>query len=518
MKSISNRKKTFPGIIKKTTLVSMFLFSMASFSVHAAIDHNLDKIAYTPHHIKPNMPLTAPSGFSPALIKVAYGLNLISQQGAGQTIGIIDAYDNPNAESDLGVFSSTFGLPACTTANGCFSKVYASGSQPSGDTGWGLEMSLDVQWAHAIAPLAKIMLVEAADASLSSLLTAIQVAVQRGANVISMSWGAGEFSTESSYDSYFNVPNVSFTASSGDSGSGVIWPSASAYVIGTGGTSLTTTSSGSYVSETAWSGSGGGISAYVARPSYQANYANKNNPNNMRGIPDVSSVSDPNTGLSVYDSYGYGGWLVVGGTSAAAPFWAGVIAVTNSAAASKLPSLNTLLYQAATTSYSTAYHDITSGGNGSCGAVCNAGPGYDYVTGLGTPQSPNLVKIITGGGGSCVRSNPTISYSPNTTQTIQQNASVTINFQIRNNDSTACSGSNFSMTTTTSSSLIKSALSNASFALAPQGTATGYMIIKASNVAVIGQTYSATATLKDAANSRSTSFTSQVLIGNPLRK
>ncbi len=394
MKLTSYQSKCFPGIIKKTALVSMFLFSMTSFSAHALIDHNLERIAHSPHIIKPNTSLTAPSGFTPAQITTAYGLNLISQKGAGQTIAIIDAYDNPNVESDLGVFSTHFGLPACTTANGCFKKVYASGTQPTGDEDWGLEMSLDVQWAHAMAPLAKIMLVEATDSSLGSLLTAIQVAVQKGANVVSMSWGAREFSTETSYDTYFNVPNVSFTASSGYSGNDVMWPSVSAYVIGTGGTTLTTTSTGTYVSETAWSGSGGGISAYVARPSYQANYANKNNPTHMRGTPDVSSVADP--GLSVYDSYGYGGWLVVGGTSAAAPTWAGIIAVTNSAASTKLPSLNTLLYQAATTSYSTAYHDIKTGSNGSCGPVCTARPGYDYVTGLGTAQSQNLVKIITG--------------------------------------------------------------------------------------------------------------------------
>jgi len=300
------------------------------------------------------------------------------------------------------MFTSTFNLPACTTANSCFTKIYASGSQPVGDPGWGLEMSLDVQWAHAIAPLAKIILVEATNNTIDSLLHAVQVAVQHGANVVSMSWASGEFPTQTLYDTYFNVDNVSFTASSGDAGAGVLWPASSAYVIGTGGTSLTTTAQGNYISETAWSGSGGGISAFVPLPSYQANFANKNNPGNMRGIPDVSFVSDPDTGLSVYDSYGYGGWLVVGGTSAAAPSWAGIIAVTNSASSTKLPSLNSLLYQAATTSYSTAYHDIITGVNGPCGPVCTAQPGYDYITGLGTPQSSNLVKIITGSSYSSI--------------------------------------------------------------------------------------------------------------------
>lgn len=505
---------------KKLSILGSIIFLSGSLYANTVPlnDINLNKIAHPPHRIKPNTPFTAPSGFSPAQIQRAYGLSLLPQQGAGQTIAIVDAYDNPNAEADLGVFSATFGLPSCTTANGCFKKIYAAGSQPPGDPGWGLEIALDIQWAHAAAPQAKILLVEASSASLGALLQAVQVAVQNGANVISMSWGAGEFSTEAQYDSYFNVPNVNFTAASGDNGTGIIWPSVSPYVIAVGGTSLQTDSTGNYINESAWAGSGGGLSKFIKMPAYQANFATQYNPNGMRGIPDVSMVADPNTGLSVYDTYGYNGWLVVGGTSASSPLWAGVIAVTNSASSTKLPSLNALLYDAATKSYSTNYHDIITGSNGSCGPVCTARPGYDYVTGIGTPQVQNLVKTITGGGGgTCTRANPTVTFFPNTIQTIQQNNSVTINFTVQNNDTSICAPSTFTFNQTVNSSLIKAALNTFSMQIPGGGSGSGYMIVKASNVAVIGATYNATVNIKDTLN-RTTSFTSSVLIGNPFGK
>ncbi len=358
--------------------------------------------AYPPYHIKPNTQTLLPGGYSPAQMRQGYGFSSISAQGAGQVIGIVDAFDNPNIEADLGVFSSTFNLPACTTANGCFQKIYAAGTQPPGDTGWGTEMALDVEWAHAIAPQAKIMLVEAADNSFNSLFTAIEVALQKGATVISMSWGGGEFSTESQFDSTFNVPGVAFTASSGDSGSGVIYPSASPYVIAVGGTSLFLDSLGNYMNETAWSGSGGGLSAFEAVPGYQSSFPIPNNPNNLRGIPDVSYNADPNTGVSVYDSYGQGGWLIVGGTSAGAPQWAALIAVAKSSATQPVLSVNSLLYTLAKQNYNGLFHDITSGTNGSCGYYCTARVGYDYVTGIGSPMGSTLIPAIAGnnsGGG-----------------------------------------------------------------------------------------------------------------------
>ncbi len=376
---------------------------LTAFNAHAMPANNTitgDNIrAIAPYRIKPNTPSFLPSGFSPAQIIKAYTINSIPNQGAGQTIAIVDAYDDPNAEADLGVFSTTFGLPACTTANGCFKKVYGSGTQPTGDTGWGVEISLDVQWVHAIAPLAKIILVEAASNSFTDLFQAINVAVQNGASVVSMSWGGGEFSGETSYDSTFNVPNVTFTASTGDNGTGILYPAISPNVIGCGGTTLTLDSSGNYSSETAWSGSGGGISAYEPEPSYQSGLPIPNNPNKLRGVPDVSYNADPNTGVSVYDSYGQNGWMVIGGTSAAAPQWAALIAIAKASATSSLTNINSTLYTLAKSNYSGLYHDVTSGSNGSCGTNCTAQVGYDYVTGIGSPKAAALVQALTGSGG-----------------------------------------------------------------------------------------------------------------------
>lgn len=194
-----------------------------------------------------------------------------------------------------------------------------------------------------------------------------------------MSWGGSEFSGESVYDSYFNHSGVTYVASSGDSGSGVEWPAVSPYVVGVGGTTLTTLADGTYSGETAWSGSGGGQSAYVAEPSYQAGFQSSG----MRQMPDVAFGTDPNSGVAVFDStrfQGHSGWWVVGGTSVGAPCWAGLFALSGQ-------SGDSLLYSLAASAYGADYHDIVSGSNG----AHSAGPGYDMVTGLGTPQANNLV-------------------------------------------------------------------------------------------------------------------------------
>ncbi len=340
---------------------------------------------------------------SPARTRHAYGFDLLSNQGAGQTIGIVDAYDDPNIESDLGVFNTTFGLPACTTSNGCFRKVYAQGIKPNTNAGWALEISLDVEWAHAIAPQAKILLVEAASNSFTNLLQAVDVAVQNGASVVSMSWGGGEFSSETSFDSaHFAVNGVTFTASSGDSGNGVEYPAASSDVVAVGGTTLNTDNSGNYISETAWNGSGGGQSAYEAEPLWQSNYPLPNDSKGARGVPDVAYDGDPNTGFAVYDTvryFGQRGWFQVGGTSAGAPQWAALFAIANSlrVAASKgtLTSSGGAVYGVAGGSaYSSNFHDITSGTNGNCGTLCTASSGYDYVTGLGSPQANSIISAL----------------------------------------------------------------------------------------------------------------------------
>ncbi|MBA4697479.1 MAG: S53 family peptidase [Legionella sp.] len=353
---------------------------------------------YPLYRIKPNTPSYAPSGYSPVQIRKAYGFTKLKAQGEGQVIAIIDAFDNPNAESDLNVFSSTFGLPSCTTANGCFEKVYASGTKPSPSKGWGTEIALDIQWAHATAPKAKIMLVEAANSYTDSLNTAIKVAIEKGATVVSMSYGGSEFSSESVYDKMYQVSGVEFVASAGDGGTGVICPACSPYVLAVGGTSLKVDTSGNYLSESAWAGSGGGLSAYQPQPAYQKGFPIPENTTNKRGVPDVAYNANPNTGFSVYNTYQNPGWLVIGGTSAGAPQWAGVLAVAKSASPTKLENMHALIYNIARLHYSNTFNDITTGTNGSCGYYCSAQVGYDYVTGLGTPKVDALVDFIATGG------------------------------------------------------------------------------------------------------------------------
>jgi len=375
--------------------------------------------ATPPVHIRENV-TTAPAGYTPAQIRHAYGLDQVSNTGAGQIIAIVDAYDDPTAARDLQTFIDKFGLatmnglpnrPACTVARGphpCFEKLFAQ-SKPRLDGGWALEISLDVQWAHAIAPGADILLVEAPNAYLSSLLNAVDVAVATGARAVSMGWGGAEFPSESAYDSHFNHAGVIFTAAAGDAGAGVIWPAASPYVVGVGGTTLPLDSSGDRVgAETAWSGSGGGISRYEYEPGYQHGYSIPGT-NGYRSVPDVAYDADPNTGVAVFDSTpyrGHAGWFEVGGTSVGAPQWAALIALaddarTTSPSGRSPLSGNTIsdspLYDAAIgPAYAVDYQDITTGSNGTCGSTCTAEAGYDWITGLGTPHAAGLVPYLTG--------------------------------------------------------------------------------------------------------------------------
>lgn len=311
--------------------------------------------------------------------------------GTGQTVVIIDAYDDSKIENDLGVFSSAYNLPACTTANGCFKKITPQGL-PRQNSGWALEESLDVEWAHAIAPGAKIVLVEAASNSFSNLFGAINYANNNNlGNQITMSWGGSEFSGEKNYDTYFAKQGVSYFASSGDTGGTIIYPSASPNVVSVGGTTLTVDSLGNVISETAWSGSGGGVSIYESEPQYQKNI---NSPyTSGRATPDVSYDADPNTGFAVYDSVKYNGqsgWFQVGGTSAGAPQWAALSAIANSQRSSSMSSPDVALYNAAIASYATNFRDIISGTAGSF----SAGTGYDLTTGLGSPLVDGLIPYL----------------------------------------------------------------------------------------------------------------------------
>jgi subtilase family serine protease len=317
-----------------------------------------------------------PSGYGPADLRSAYSLS--GTGGAAQTIAIVDAYNDPNAESDLGVYRSQYGLGACTTANGCFRKVSQSGgtSYPKASSGWAQEISLDLDMASAICPACHILLVEATSSSLASLGTAVNTAARLGATTISNSYGGGESSSEGSWDaSYYNHPGIAITASSGDSGYGVQYPAASPYVTAVGGTSLTRASNTRGWSETAWSGAGSGCSAFEPKPSWQADTGCS-----RRTVADVSADADPNTGVAVYDTYHTGGWLVFGGTSVASPIVASVYALAGNAAS--------VTYGGFPYSHTGSLFDVTSGSNGSCGGsyLCTAGSGYDGPTGLGTPN------------------------------------------------------------------------------------------------------------------------------------
>lgn len=349
-----------------------------------------DTWAHPPYVIVPSADLTTVGGYTPSQIRTAYGLAGIGNHGAGQTIALIDAYDNPHAESDLGVFTAQFGLPPCTTANSCFQKIYATGVTPPVSTGWAVESSLDIEWSHAMAPQAKIILVEAATAKNADLWQAVDVAVAQGATVVSMSFGSREYASEVNADTHFNVTAVTFCASTGDSGHGAQYPAASPFVVAVGGTTLHTQTNGTWAGETAWAGSGGGTSQVEAEPSYQSGVQTTG----KRGAPDVAWDADPSSGVAVYSQTGLGGWSVVGGTSVGSPSWAGLFAVVNSSRVALRKSTLTqpqfLLYPNAEADY----HDITSGTNGSCGAPCTAGVGYDFVTGVGSPRARLLVPAL----------------------------------------------------------------------------------------------------------------------------
>ena len=287
--------------------------------------------------------------FQPSQITQAYNFKSltfsggsVAANGSGQTIAIVDAYNDPNitgVTGDLAKFDAQWGLPAPPS----FTKVMqvVGGRAPATNSGWTWQIALDVEWAHAIAPAANILLVEANTASLSNLLSAVSYAANYpGVSVVSMSWGSSEFSGETAYDSsVFTTPSghtpVSFVAASGDSGSPGLWPAFSPNVLAVGGTSLTTqNSSGTYGSETGWSGSGGGISLYETVPAFQRGWAiaGLSTTSTMRTIPDVAYNADPNTGYYVYDSVpyaGYRGWWEVGGTSAAVPQWAAPLAIAD---------------------------------------------------------------------------------------------------------------------------------------------------------------------------------------------
>ena len=335
---------------------------------------------------------TAPVGLGPADIQSAY--RLAGKSSGGATVAIVDAYHDPKAEADLAVYRAHYGLPACTTANGCFRQVNQNGTAsplPTTDYGWALEISLDLDMVSATCPDCKILLVEATSATDADLYQAVDTAAAApGVVAVSNSYGGAETSTQSADDVHFNHPGVAITASSGDDGYGTSYPAASKYVTAVGGTSLARASTARGWTETAWSGAGSGCSAYDAKPTWQTDTGCA-----RRTVADVAAVADPNTGLSVYDTanscgtsalcdrlislgvvQGADGYVTVGGTSASSPIIASVYALGGHRSASW------------TYAHTAALNDVTTGSNGSCGSsyLCTAKAGFDGPTGLGTPN------------------------------------------------------------------------------------------------------------------------------------
>jgi hypothetical protein len=356
-------------------------------------------------------PLSSPASppYSPSQILSAYGFNLISENGAGQTIAIIDAYDDPTIKSDLLTFDQNYGLRAAnlTVVNQTGGSLLPS---PDLSGNWGVETALDVEWAHALAPGANILLVEANSADTTDLFAAASWAASQHASldvsVISMSFGAGEYATETIDDNTFKTAattgGVTFVAGTGDSGYPASYPAFSPYVVAAGGTSLQLDTNGAYLSETGWSGSGGSISTYESQPSYQKGVVTQSS--TRRTVPDVAFDADSNTGVWIYDSFNnpYGGpWIGIGGTSFASPAWAAIVAITNQVRAQSGQSGQTSSLNGFTQTLPGLYklpasdfHDITSGFNGRY----SAGPGYDLVTGRGTPIVNQLVFDLAGVG------------------------------------------------------------------------------------------------------------------------
>ncbi|HEX4429838.1 MAG TPA: fibronectin type III domain-containing protein [Frankiaceae bacterium] len=341
-------------------------------SCNAIIDQNVSG------NVAPN---GVPWGFGPSDLQAAYQLPSATA-GTGQTIAIVDAYDLPTAEADLATYRAQYGLPACTSASGCFRKVNQDGAAtpPVTNAGWGQEIALDLDMVSAACPKCSILLVEANDAGMFNLGTAENTAVALGATAVSNSWGGGEWSNESQADSaFFDHPGVAITVSAGDSGYGLEYPAASPNVIAVGGTSLSVTAGSRGYSESVWSGTGSGCSLYEPKPSWQTDPGCAN-----RSVVDVSADADPATGVAVYDSTangGQSGWLVFGGTSAAAPLVAGAYELAGVTSPADIPAQ--ALY-----AKPSSFFDVTSGSNGSCAGsyLCTAATGYDGPTGLGTPD------------------------------------------------------------------------------------------------------------------------------------
>lgn len=329
----------------------------------------------------PNSANRHPAGYGPADLRAAY--QLPKAGGAGQTVAIVDAYNDPTAEADLAVYRSTYGLLPCTTASGCFRKVNQKGTAkplPRADGGWALEISLDLDMISAACPTCHILLVEGRSSSLADLATSVDTAVAAGATVVSNSYGTDEFNTMQQFYRDYQHRGVPIVASSGDNGfTAASFPAVVPGVLAVGGTSLARAHNPRGWQESAWSGAGSGCSAYVVKPAYQTDRHCR-----LRTIADVSAVADPSTGVAIYDStpnpFGVpSGWIVAGGTSAAAPLIAAVIGLAGN---------GTRYGPGYSYRHRGALFDAVGGSTGYCGGdyLCTGSRGYDGPTGLGTPH------------------------------------------------------------------------------------------------------------------------------------
>ncbi|MGD9724254.1 MAG: proprotein convertase P-domain-containing protein [Pirellulales bacterium] len=350
----------------------------------------------------------APGGYTPAQLRRGYGFDqiffaggTIAGDGTGQTIAIVNAYHTPTALADLTAFSNYFGLPMPAS----FTQVNQTGGTTftSSDAGWALETALDIQWAHALAPGASILLVEANSASFNDLGVAIDYArSQPGVSIISMSWGGSEYSGETAFDSHFATPtnhaNVAFFAAAGNSGTPGMFPAYSNDVMAVGGTTLSLDAAGNYLAESSWGSSGGGISVYETQPSWQNGVVTQSATH--RTMPDVAFLANPNTGVPVYDTFNNSPgtpWTKVAGTSFATPAWASLVAIADQGRnlaglpVLDIPELMTAIYAMPASNF----HDITVNG----GPPANApAVGYDLVTGRGTPKALPVVEYLVGLG------------------------------------------------------------------------------------------------------------------------
>lgn len=346
------------------------------------------------------------SSFGPAQFHAAYNLPCTpggipqsvcaapsSFVGQTQTIALITAYNDQNIANDLSVYSNNYGLPVCTTSNGCLTIVNENGgSTPPAvsNSGWALETSLDVETAHMVCQTCKILLVEANDSYFSDLGTAVNTAVRLGATEISNSYGGAEWSSETSDDSYYSHPGIAITAAAGDSGYGAEYPASSPDVVAVGGTTLKINTDNSYANENVWDDTGSGCSTYESADAWQRSLSDwsQTNCGTKRAVADVAADADPNTGAAVYDSTPYegmSGWFQIGGTSLASPLIASIYALAGGVSA------NTNASSIPYVSFSSANsHDVTQGSNGLCGTImCSAGIGYDGPSGLGSPNGSN---------------------------------------------------------------------------------------------------------------------------------